>query len=175
MPPLLVYRPGGQGIIPWAEGDLCSVFSVQNARMPLPREADSVVSCRRKQPELLFTPWTASWIKIALAVWSSFKPHCRKDYFWKRRFSSPPTDLKMITSLEEKRTNPTRRWNIPPCPSPHSGKHTKSQVSNAFPWHQARPQHRPADDLGQRTVGINSLCLQQEEAAVGTWMLPPSC
>lgn len=52
-------------------------------------EVESVVSCGKKQPELLFTLWTASWVKIVLAAWSRFKPHCRKRSFLEEKIFLP--------------------------------------------------------------------------------------
>lgn len=91
MPPLFVSWPNGQGIIPWAWGQLFVLFPL--CKMPeclCLEEVESVVSCGKKQPELLFTLWTASWVKIVLAAWSSFKPHCRKRSFLEEKIFLPP-------------------------------------------------------------------------------------
>lgn len=89
MPPLCVCWPNSQGSLPGLESNLCSVSFVQNARMPLPWRGWLCCQLWEKQPELLFTPWIASWVKIALAAWSSFKPHCRKRLFLEEKIFLP--------------------------------------------------------------------------------------
>lgn len=90
MPPLFVSWPNGQGIIPWAWGQLSFCFLCAKCQNASAWKRLSLLSAvGKKQPELLFTLWTASWVKIVLAAWSKFKPHCRKRSFLEEKIFLP--------------------------------------------------------------------------------------
>lgn len=147
----------GQGSFPGPESNLYSVSFVQNARMPLPWRGWLCCQLWEKTARVAIYTLNCKLGKNSISSLVQLQTPLQKEIIFGREDFPPHPQIWKWSPPGRRRgeTIPRKGEKYPLLHPPAQDSTARARREMPSPDSQIRPQHRPAGDLVQGTVGIN--------------------